>query len=305
MLHIVLLILKIIGIILACLLGLCLLLVLCVLFVPLRYKGAVEKYGEIGAKANLSWLFHLVSFEMQYEGSEVDSGLRILGIKIGRRQKNKRKGKRKAERRKEEQEEPEAYDIDFLEPEEETNRDLGVKSLSGEEKEFHDFTKGEEKRGTEKEQKPKQEKGKWHHRPFEIIRGIRFKIKNICGTLKKTAARIREAAIFLREEETREALRFLKKEAGKVLRHIRPRKIMLKLRFGFENPEYTGKLLGALYAFYGYIYRFQIEPDFENSVFEGEIHFRGRIYGFRLLISFLRIWRNPQIRNRMDRIKQI
>ena len=55
MIHIILAILKIVGILLAVLLGLVLLILLTVLFLPLRYRICAEKHGELKkSTANVS-----------------------------------------------------------------------------------------------------------------------------------------------------------------------------------------------------------------------------------------------------------
>lgn len=66
MLHIILLILKIIGIILLCILGIVLLVIITVLFVPVRYKidFSIYEYGSI--KCRVSWLLHIISVNVGY-----------------------------------------------------------------------------------------------------------------------------------------------------------------------------------------------------------------------------------------------
>ena len=56
MLHVLLLILKITGIVIACILGLAILIVAAVLFVPVRYKADADYHGKFKAHAKLSWL---------------------------------------------------------------------------------------------------------------------------------------------------------------------------------------------------------------------------------------------------------
>lgn len=63
MIHIILAILKIVGILLAVLLGLVLLILLTVLFLPLRYRICAEKHGELKkstANVSVSWLFGIL-----------------------------------------------------------------------------------------------------------------------------------------------------------------------------------------------------------------------------------------------------
>ena len=56
MLHVLLLILKITGIVIACILGLVIIVVAAVLFVPVRYKADADYHGKFKAHAKLSWL---------------------------------------------------------------------------------------------------------------------------------------------------------------------------------------------------------------------------------------------------------
>ncbi len=74
MLHILLLILKIIGIVLLCILGVLLLCIGCALFVPLRYRiEAVRKEGEgeppVVVTVKVTWLLHFVNVLVRFNGS--------------------------------------------------------------------------------------------------------------------------------------------------------------------------------------------------------------------------------------------
>ena len=82
MLHIILLILKIIGIVLSCIIGILILAAVCVLFVPVRYKiKVVREEGEgnppVIAWAKVTWLLHLLNVLVRYP-SKVTVRARIL-----------------------------------------------------------------------------------------------------------------------------------------------------------------------------------------------------------------------------------
>lgn len=81
--HIILLILKIIGIVLFSLIGVILALILLGLFVPLQYNIKGEKKNEkpLGADVHVNWLFHIVSFTLKYK-EKVSYRLRILGFTV-------------------------------------------------------------------------------------------------------------------------------------------------------------------------------------------------------------------------------
>lgn len=74
MLHILLLILKIIGIVLLSILGILLLGIICALFVPVRYRiEAVRQEGEgqppAAVRVKVTWLLHLINFLFCFDGA--------------------------------------------------------------------------------------------------------------------------------------------------------------------------------------------------------------------------------------------
>ena len=92
MLHIILLILKAVGILLAAVLLLLLLCILLLLFVPLRYEIAFRHTEtETAVQGKVSWLLHLIRAKLFYEKSE---GKRLL-VKIGSFQLIPKKEKKK------------------------------------------------------------------------------------------------------------------------------------------------------------------------------------------------------------------
>lgn len=78
-LHILLQILKWLGIVLGGLVGLVLLIVLLILFVPVRYKVSGEKYESASVKVRVSWLLHLVRLNVDWNGGkEVVTKIKVL-----------------------------------------------------------------------------------------------------------------------------------------------------------------------------------------------------------------------------------
>ncbi len=114
MLHILLLILKIIGIVLLCILGLLLLGIACALFVPVRYRiEAVRREGEgeppVVVTVKVTWLLHFVNVLVRFNGS-LSARARLLFITVFRLPKKEKRGCRDKtdgkKRRKEEAREP-------------------------------------------------------------------------------------------------------------------------------------------------------------------------------------------------------
>lgn len=86
MLHIILIILKILGWVLLAVLGLLVLVLLLVLFVPLRYRiglGCRETLSSLEAEARFHLLFYLVSGVVLYQDKKLIWNLRAAWIKLG------------------------------------------------------------------------------------------------------------------------------------------------------------------------------------------------------------------------------
>jgi len=89
--HVVLIILKIIGIVFLCIIGLLLLILMTALFVPVRYRiyGTREDGNSpVIAKANVSYLLHIFSVWVIYQDG-IDFKVKIFGIPINLNKKKK------------------------------------------------------------------------------------------------------------------------------------------------------------------------------------------------------------------------
>ncbi len=83
MLHVLLTILRIIGIILLVIVGIILVLILLVLFVPVRYQIHVRKDQDIfEAGGRVTWLLHLLRADLDYGKQKKEAVIRVLGKKI-------------------------------------------------------------------------------------------------------------------------------------------------------------------------------------------------------------------------------
>lgn len=83
---VVLFLLKLAGILLLVLVGIIVLLSMALLLVPVRYRISGEAAQELSASSvriRVSWLFHLIHFQLVFEKKELAGRLRILGIPIG------------------------------------------------------------------------------------------------------------------------------------------------------------------------------------------------------------------------------
>lgn len=96
MLHVILFVLKIIGLILLAVLGLLLVLALTVLFVPIRYRAFAQKEEEnISLDAKVHWLLHLITLRITWINGELISLLKVAGITVYDNRKPKAEKKRR------------------------------------------------------------------------------------------------------------------------------------------------------------------------------------------------------------------
>uniref|UniRef100_UPI003260D391 hypothetical protein n=1 Tax=Clostridium sp. NkU-1 TaxID=1095009 RepID=UPI003260D391 len=86
MLHIILFILKILGLLVLIVLGLILTVVLLVLLVPVRYQAEGSYDGKVKGKARITWLLHILSVSAQYE-EDLIVRVRFFGFRIGKPKK--------------------------------------------------------------------------------------------------------------------------------------------------------------------------------------------------------------------------
>lgn len=290
MLHVILIILKIIGIVLGVLLALLLFLLGIILFVPIRYRIYASKYDTIKVKAKVSYLCKIVSFRFRYYSDEERYSycLRIFGypfIDSDRPPKEKKEKKVKSNKSKtsktkpkkvkminidqkqdtivnghhEEEYKAEDYTIEdnktvYIDKEVDKN-DI-IKPLK---KEHTNIVKNEEKVVEEKVDEEEKESFFYRltkpirttfQRIKEIIRKVREAIHSIRNIFSNIRAKIHLIKEFLEVEDNRKGIGRVYAGLKKTLRHIVPYRIKGVVRFGLDDPCNTGYLLGVLSLVY-------------------------------------------------------
>lgn len=325
MLHIVLAILKWIGIILLAILGLVLLIVLAVLFVPVRYRINGDYEEKPDATAAVSWLFHLLHVKVRYRDA-LFWQVRILGIPFldSRRPIKKRtdKGKKKASK---------DDDTDFGDTSVEAAKEkkktdslpdkrhdtAAIKESVKEAGQPDSEQKKEQENEPEKEQKKTGIIGKiktffakiksFFLAMFERIRNIRYTIHKICDKIKDVRGQIDYYHGVLTGEEGTEAIGLLKTQLGRLLLHVAPRKFLLDAEFGFDDPATTGQVMaiaGMLYPLYRYDIR--LRPDFasQSTWFRLKLRIRGRIRVFTLIRIAWKVYFDQNLKKVLAMLKK-
>lgn len=280
MLQVFFLILKIIGIILAAVLGLVLLLLLLVLFVPVRYRAyGIKNAEECRAEAVISWLLRLISIPVSFRDGKLQGSIRIFGfpvMKLFEEEKAWEAGaekERKREDRKEFSEsrkEPDkAENTEKQEETKEPDREAGAEPDSMEEEAPGLFSA----------------LGEFFRMLWRAVRKISQSLKNLkctfrqfCDKIKRMIRKYRKMKAFAEDERTKAAVRLVWSQAGILVKHVLPRRLKGEVHFGTEDPALTGRILGALGIFYPlFMDNVKVNPDFEQAVLEGELFVKGRM----------------------------
>ena len=278
-------ILKVIGIILLVVLALILTALLCVLFVPVKYR-AVGSFDntDIRAKAHVSWLFHLFALHIEY-ADETDGYIRLAFVK--------RKLFDDADSDYENDEKAaEASDDDVMDEAAKTETEDKVSENTGD----------EPKISADENQHIKQQTKLTHKKTYKKPHKKQFKeksekIKNCIYKLKREYSDERNKAAFLH----------LKKELFIILKRICPRRLKLTMVYSTGSPDTTGISLGILACFpVGYTNRWRITPDFESEkpYAKGSFDIKGHVIVISILAATLRILFDKNCRRLYNKISR-
>ena len=280
---VVLLILKIIGIILAALLGTVVLGILLVLFCPFRYRiwGSYHEKPDISIR--VAWLMCIFQFRMDITDTQ-QMYLRLLGFRKNlSREEEETNESEESSGLEEESETTNTVENAFDKKRIETNRSdaATVEENSGEE-EFRnkeDPKDSIETKSTDLSRKTPEKKI-----------SISQKVKRLWEKIKRALFNIKETAVKIKKlyMDPRNKLAFtkLKQSVAKFFRVLHPKKFQLKLKFSTGSPDTTGQLLGVIAMFpIGYRNGWNIVPDFTADAFYADAEFdvRGRVLGISLI----------------------
>lgn len=295
--QIVLLILKIIGILLLILLGLAVVLLLTVLFVPVRYKLSGYHLPDRGTALHgrVSWLMSVLRADFGYEG-EGYLRIRVFGIlwKGPGSKKEPPSGAEKAADRPKAAPEPVSEPKPTPEPVPVPKPSQGA-AYSAE---------GQEQPASG--QNALRRRWEQLRRLPEKFRQWKRSIRNFLQSFREKKERLNRLLDFLRLPEVKETLRLCLRQIKGLLKHIGPRKIYLKGRFGFDDPALTGQVTGIL-SMLPVVYRegISLTPDFTEACLEGEFSVQGRVRAASLLALALKIWFDENFRKAYQKWKEM
>jgi len=324
MLNIILLILKIIGIVLLVILLLVLLVLLLVSWVPIRYGADFSKYEKILLNARVTWFLKAVSAEFSLDDKGNRFRLKLFGKDLSGGGDEPAEGKGEAptdttsektgdetcgtedqtdEKAAAQSEETDEKAGDVTEALKEPSEDISeaekppeteaaeetVSPETGPEEEPEEATEEASEEATEEaSEEATEEASEEAVPPDEKLADILDKIHDGYLSFEEKLDGISDKIGFFTEEHAMREYGRLLKTLGKLLKHILPRRMSGQLRFGFDSPDITGKIL-AYYCALAPVHRYALvpEPDFTSSVLEGEVSLEGRIFIGYLILKVL------------------
>lgn len=292
---IILTILKIIGIVLACIVGLALLLVLLVLFVPVRYQISAD--GEntaVKAHGKVTWLLGVLTAKADYQDLDIAYKLSLIGIKL-------KEGSLK--------DVPEKLEVSTEE---------GITELEEEQKwEVHQFFGTEEKKEPPKESELEIEMIDISDAVTKPAPGadkkedFSDKIEKFCEKISSKYEKIRlkleQTTTILTSEVTKRAVKTIKEQLFHILDHIKPKKIKGFLNFGLEDPANTAIIYGTIDILAESISQGKliITPEFYQKGLTLDLMFSGRIFLGYLALCALKVFFNQNVRKVVKVVRRV
>lgn len=324
LLHILLFLLKLIGIVLLVILGLIVLILAIILLTPIRYRIGASKYQTIQAEGKVTWLFRLIEMVFKLdtgaeEGKRLHLSFRIAWLKLYDNQKPKekrikqkktRKTKSKAESKQSEKV------IQAAKPEQPEAKVQPIKTeQAAEMKHEEKLIEGPKESAVEKILRLAKNAA---NKILSLIRGVFSLICSILGIPSKIMDGLEKLEnFFIKLREKKEAFLAFYNETHnhqwftafwhrlkKLLLRILPRADRLYLHFGFEDPATTGQVLGGLSILYPICgEKMELCPEFNEEILEGEVKCHGRIRPVSLVIFAVKSFLNKQFFSMVKQFK--
>lgn len=295
-------ILKVIGIILLVVLALILTALLCVLFVPVKYR-AVGSFDntDIRAKAHVSWLFHLFALHIEY-AQETDGYIRFAFVK------------------KKLFDNYEALDDGDMDDAAKTETEDKVSENTVDESEHitDEQTENESTAQTHNEQRTVNDENQHIKQQTKLTHQKTYKKRNKKPPKKSHKKQFKDKSDKIKnciyklkreysDERNKAAFSHLKKELFIILKRICPRRLKLTMVYSTGSPDTTGISLGILACFpVGYTNRWRITPDFESEkpYAKGSFDIKGHVIVISILAATLRILFDKNCRRLYNRISR-
>ena len=295
--------------IIAILLALVLVLSLTILLTPIRYcvQGKYED-GKAEYSFLVSWVLHAVTVRKDMDSDEI--WLRLFGFRFRKISGGEEKKKEiKPEKLPKQAEEPVPDETDIRLSEPENNMD--VFEISPEEEETMRKMREDRKKKEEEERQDKAKQIKQKKQRFSFMHLLKKKEKSKRQKKEKrdfSFNKISSIIDFIRNRENSKVLSYLKDKAIWLLKKLSPKKINGFVRFGFEDPSYTGMVTGIISMFpIAYQEKFSVIPNFMEKELEADVFVSGYIRLWPIIDLGIELYRDKNIRRckrNFDKLKE-
>ncbi len=298
---IVLEILKIIGIVLACIAGLVLLIAALVCFVPVRYKiNAQGENADIEGRAETGWLLGLLKASAEYKDKKLKYRISVMGISMVK----KTLGENEVEALREVIQEEE------IRTDATKYTEVSTALSKAEEKESEKTKKILEKKeeaALKKEQTVKEKKEKQAAKKAdEDLASFKEKVRTRIKSFKERYRRFKEALRIIRAETTKRAFKYIKLQFLNIVDHIKPRHISGDVCFGLDDPADTALLYGwtAPLSDSFSAGKLILTPEFHKKGISLKILIKGRIFVGYVLLCAVRLIKNRDIQRVINAVRR-
>ena len=301
------LVLKIIGFILLGLLAFLILLLLAVLFVPIRYRVVAQYEEKAIARITAGWFLHLIGVRLVISDQEKSCKLKLFGIPLidfFSPRKDRRK-KRRSKSHQDKQPAKQSVHRNKQPVEQSVHLDEQPVEQSVHQDEQNNLQIKEEQQqiGSEKEKasgfdtdQASDEKASFFTKVRIYINRISDKIKEIRKKETNLKEKYNKWLVVLKRDRTKEALEKCKNTLCKVLKAVLPRKWKLFVHYGMEDPALTADILGYYWMLFAVLSgHIDCQPDFENKVFECNLHAKGYIRMITMVIAGWKFLFDPDL----------
>lgn len=301
------LVLKIIGFILLGLLAFFVLLLLAVLFVPIRYRVVAQYEEKAIARITAGWFLHLIGVRLVISDQEKSCKLKLFGIPLidfFSPRKDRRK-KRRSKRHQDKQLAKQSVHQDKQPAKQSVHQDEQPVEQSVHQDKQNSLQIKEEQQqiGSEKEKasgfdtdQASDEKASFFTKVRIYINRIFDKIKEIRKKETNLKEKYNKWLVVLKRDRTKEALEKCKNTLCKVLKAVLPRKWKLFVHYGMEDPALTADILGYYWMLFAVLSgHIDCQPDFENKVFECNLHAKGHIRMITMVIAGWKFLFDPDL----------
>lgn len=314
MIAVLLTVLKVIGIILAVVLGTLLLVILAVLFVPVRYNFKAAYNEKFTMNAGVSWLLNIFRVLICYD-EEMKTTIKILFFNIGGDKEKKNKKEKKETKSdniftNDNAKENATENTEVAEKEElvlKASEADGTSEINAADEAdiAHEINDSDEKEKPDKKKsKIKNVIDKITHiydtikgRIKKFIKLLKDTYNKVNGAKEKLTNKIEEIKSMVNDTENRELVSLIISQLKRLFKEIKPKKYDINVHFGFEEPDVTGKVLMYIAVFYGLTgLNINIKPEFEEKIFEGDCYLKGRIRVITLLSIALKVYKNKRFK---------